>query len=564
MGKLDNQKNTINKSSWQHGKNSIKIFPTTALKGGCMKKLWMSLFTVLLMAGFPMDYFTSVSAQEMDAFSLEDVVVTAERREQSLQEVPISATVFSSESIENKGINDVIDLQQFAPSVAINTYNRSTYINIRGVGIAQSAPTSNPGVAFYIDGVLIPHEQWIAQSFYDIESIEVLRGPQGTLTGQNSTGGAIYARTPAPNFDGLSGYIDQTIADYGWYRTIGAINVPFGNKVAVRVAATKNTTDSFTENIGPSPSEPGSKDLTSGRIAVRFQPNDGMTFDVRYENFVYDTDYNAVKNRNDAVTSDPFTIEEDALSFQNQNGYRASAEARIDFGGDLQIRMLASKFGAKNVDQADGDRTATDLPVPAGLPASGANRAKYPGRVSLTSQPFVTTTAEVNLLNTGDGALQWVIGGFYLDEDSSPVSVLRDNHSVTDFVSSDSDIIAAMTNKSWSGFGQVDYHISEAFEFDLGLRYSNDKQDYTRYAIPGPPPPGCFPCTSTAESNQTTGRLGVKYYLNPESMFYATASKGYKAGGVNLDPRLGVFEPETNKVYELGVKTTLADGQSSF
>ena len=85
-----------------------------------------------------------------------------------------------------------------APSIVINQYNRSAFVNIRGVGIAQSAPTSSPGVAYYINGQLIPHEQFIGQSFYDIASVEVLRGPQGTLTGQNSTGGAIYVTTPEP------------------------------------------------------------------------------------------------------------------------------------------------------------------------------------------------------------------------------------------------------------------------------------------------------------------------------------------------------------------------------
>src|SRR5689334_2547167 len=114
---------------------------------------------------------------------LEEVVVTAERREVSLQDVPASATVLNAESLAAQGVRSVIDIQQVAPSVAINTYNRSTFINIRGVGIGQSAPTSNPGVAYYIDGMFIPHEQFIAQSFFDIDSVEVLRGPQGTLTG---------------------------------------------------------------------------------------------------------------------------------------------------------------------------------------------------------------------------------------------------------------------------------------------------------------------------------------------------------------------------------------------
>lgn len=157
-----------------------------------MKKLWFLGFTVFLIVNFAMGFLSFASAQEdKGEFTLQPVVVTAERRPQKLETVPVSAAVLTGANLQNRGVNNILDLQQVTPSLAINTYNRSTFINIRGVGIAQSAPTSNPGVAIYIDGEYIPHEQWIAQSFYDISSIEVLRGPQGTLTGQNSTGGAI-------------------------------------------------------------------------------------------------------------------------------------------------------------------------------------------------------------------------------------------------------------------------------------------------------------------------------------------------------------------------------------
>src|SRR5690606_10909913 len=276
------------------------------------------------------------------AMVLEEVVVTAERRDVNLQDVPASATVLTASALAAQGIDNVLDLQQAAPSVAINTYNRSTFINIRGVGIAQSAPTSNPGVAYYIDGMFIPHEQFIAQSFYDIDTIEVLRGPQGTLTGQNSTGGAIYVRTPAPSFDGFSGYIDQTAADYDWYRTVAALNAPLSDTVAIRIAGVYDDRGSFSDNIGPSPSEPGSGTDTGARVSLRYQPTEGATIDLRYEYFDRDTGNNAIKNRNLLGTSGPFVIEEDAISFLDQSGYRASLEGRFDLPSDMQLRVLAS------------------------------------------------------------------------------------------------------------------------------------------------------------------------------------------------------------------------------
>jgi iron complex outermembrane receptor protein len=491
---------------------------------------------------------------------LQEVVVTAERREVSLQEVPASATVLNAEALAAQGVDNVLDLQNVAPSVAINTYNRSTFINIRGVGIGQSAPTSNPGVAYYIDGMFIPHEQFIAQSFYDIDSIEVLRGPQGTLTGQNSTGGAIYVRTPAPRFDALSGYVDQTLATDDWYRTIGAVNVPMGGKFAMRLSGVYDKRGSFTKNIGPSPSEPGSGRDLSGRVAFRYAPTDTMYFDLRYEHFDRDTDYNAIKNRNDLVTSDPFTIEEDAISFLDQKGDRASLEANFDLSPRLGLRLQTSYLDAITTDQADGDRTATAPPVPAELPTSGANTALYPGRVSYTSQELRTWVSEVNLLSQGEGALQWVVGAFYMQEES-PVSVLRDNRNTVDFVQSNSSIVTELENTSKSLFAQLDYRFAPSWALDLGVRYSVDEQEYTRFQIPGPPPPDCFPCSSRLKSDEVTGRIGLKYFASDDVMVYATASKGYKAGGINLDPRLPDYQPETNKVGELGIKSTVAQGR---
>lgn len=496
---------------------------------------------------------SSSALAQTTASALEEVIITAERREISLQETPTSATVLTAETLASQGVDNIIDIQQVAPSVAINTYNRGTFVNIRGVGIAQSAPTSNPGVAYYIDGVYIPHETFISQSFYDIESIEVLRGPQGTLTGQNSTGGAVYVRTPNPKMGEFSGYLDQTLGEYQWFRSVGAVNIPFGEMIAVRIAGIYEKRDSFSENIGTSPSEPGSINFMRGvRAAVRIQPTDGMTFDLRYEHFDYSTDYNAVKRRDDTVSSDPFVIQEDALSFLNQDGYRASAEARVDLGATMELRVLTSLMKGDNYDQADGDRRSG---FPAG-PGQG-------GRVGYTAQSFDTKVTEINLLSKGEDNLQWVAGAFYLNE-TTPVAVLRDNTNTFTYTFPSSRIEAEAENTSASLFGQVDYRLTDMFAIDLGVRYSDDQQDYTRFALPGPNPGGnfnCFPCTTTAESAETTGRLGGKMYVGEETMYYLTFSRGYKAGGVNLDPRLGNFGPETNNVAELGIKTTIADSR---
>lgn len=504
-----------------------------------------------LLCGVAMPAFAQTTEGGLDT-----ILVTAERREQSLQDVPISATVLTGEQLESRGVVNLNDIQQVAPSIAINTFNRSTFINIRGVGIAQSAPTSNPGVAYYIDGQLIPHEQFIGHSFYDIETIEVLRGPQGTLTGQNSTGGAIYVRTPNPDFNATSVSGDLTIGNYDRVRMLVAANVGAEN-IALRLAAVHEERDSFTRNIAPNAqSQPGNLNMDAIRANVRMRDTDGrLDLNFRAEYFNVQTDNNALKRRNDP-NPNPFEISEDALSFQDQAGYRISGEARYDVTDSVQARGLVSWQDGYTHDQSDGDRTSTAQGVPAGLPTNSANRALYPGRVANGDTVFKTLIAEANLLSTSDSPFQWVIGGFLMNEDV-PVSLLRDNRNTLNFVTSSSDIITHADNSSYSLFGQTNVFVTEQLELLAGARYSWDKQVYTRFAAAGPAlnPPA----VGTAATESLTGKIGANYHFADDGMIYLSASKGYKAGGVNLTPNTPNFLPERNFVYEAGFKTEVLD-----
>lgn len=483
---------------------------------------------------------------------LEEVVVTAERREQNLQDIPIAATVLSANEIARRGVHNLNDIQSVAPSLSINQVNRSTYVNIRGVGIAQTSPSSGPGVAYYIDGVLIPHEQFISQSFYDLETVEVLRGPQGTLTGQNSTGGAIYVRTPQPEFGEYFGYIDQTLGNYDWSKTVVAGNLGFTDNIALRVAAVRETRDSFTSNRGPSSSDPGNVDMTSARFNLAMRAlDDDLRFNLRGEYFKTDTDNNAVV----PYGQKPFVIHEDGKSFWQQEGYRLAAEVRYALSDSLELRALTSFQDGSNEDQADGDRSATAQPIPAGLPASGANRAIYPGRIGYTDTTFETWVHEINLIG-GEGPLNWVVGGFLLEEEI-PAAVYRDNYNTHDFVSPSpgSEIDTKITNNSKSIFGQVNYFVTDTVELIGGARHSWDRQAYDRFAAPGPDSTG----KTVLETEKLTGKLGVNWHVGDDTMLYVSASKGYKAGGGNLPMGVDSFGPETNYVYEGGVKTTLLD-----
>lgn len=480
---------------------------------------------------------------------LQDIVVTAERRTQRLQDVPIAATVLGADDLVAKGVTNTADLQRVAPSVAINTYNRSTFINIRGVGTAQSASTGTPGVAYYIDGQLIPHDQFLALSFYDLDTIEVLRGPQGTLTGQNSTGGAIYVRTPAPNFTRLSGYVDQTIGNYDNYRTVGAINVPLSENFAVRASATYDDRDSFYTNIGSSRSTPGDNNLLAGRINFAGRSSDGrIQFNLRADAFKSDTDYVAIKRRNDTVSADPFTIQEDANSFQNQRGYRISGEARFPLTDGIDVRVHTGFQNLFSRDQADGDHTTTAPPRP---PASNI------GRVALTTTNYDIVSGEINLLSANPGRFTWVVGGFYFDE-LADVNSQRDNNNTVNFVSSTAGFIIRAHSISKSVFGQAQWGFTDQLELVAGARYSFDKQIFDRLLFNGAIPAGPL-IRSDPSSEKLTGKIALNFKPSRDTLLYASLSRGYKAGGGNVTLGAPSFAPETNTVYEAGVKSTLFD-----
>ena len=486
---------------------------------------------------------------------LEEIVITAERREVNLQDTPISATVLTGDALVKKGVDNVDELQQVAPSLAISTVNRSTFINIRGVGIAQSAPTSNPGVAYYLDGVFIPHEFLIGQTFYDLGSVEVLRGPQGTLTGQNSTGGALYVRSPGVVFSENNGYVDQTFGSDGWSRTVGAANLAIGETAGLRIAGIYENKDGYVENLGPSAGmDPGSSELTSYRMNFAWQPSEKQSYNFRYEAFDYETGNVAIKDRQD-TNPDPFEISYDGRQYLNQKGYRASIEGRWMLNDSLELRALGSKQDAYTKDQADGDRSSTDIPIPPAEPNTGANRLIYPGRVSRARTDYFTDIVEVNLISDNDGGTNWVVGAFYM-EDDVPVELYRDHRNTDDFVSASNTTIVGPENTSKSIFGQIDTELSDSLILNVGLRYSDDEQLFVR-TIAGPD----SGTVGKQDSTATTGRIGLNYYSSSDTMWYGTFSKGYKAGGVNLFGFQGPFEPEENLVYEFGVKTTVSDGR---
>jgi iron complex outermembrane receptor protein len=280
-----------------------------------------------------------------------EIVVTAERRSQSLQKLPTTATAILGKDLERQQMAKVDDLMKSTPGLAINDAGLGKFINIRGVGKSADAPGVAPGVAYYVDGVPVPNQIFLDTPFFDLARVEVLRGPQGTLVGMNSTGGAILLLSQNPEFDHLGGSIEQTIGNYANYRTRAMVNVG-GKTLGLRVVGEAENRDSFFTNVGPATDHPGNVERRSVRATLAFKPQAGLEFYLHGE-------YN--RSRSDGLTgkpvsgdpdpaytfafgpaspSAPFQLARAINTYKNTEYFRVSGEARIDVADAFQLRSV--------------------------------------------------------------------------------------------------------------------------------------------------------------------------------------------------------------------------------
>lgn len=489
---------------------------------------------------------------------LEEVVVTAQRRTENLQNVPISATVLSAASLKSAAVTDLQSLTSQVPGLSIAPpASGQTYINIRGVGQQQTSTTVSDGVAFYVDGVFIPIQRTYVDAVYDIGSIEVLRGPQGTLVGENSTGGAILINSREPEFGTLGGHFEQTLGDYSERRSEGALNLPISDQLAARVAFVTERRSSFTTNLGGAAgltsltnfNQPGNVDTSSVRLQLSYRPIDQLRADLRYETFERKDDGPAIKPLEYSILTtsvyydpvsarlqnSPFTIDTDKAQSTHISGQRASLTVNWDVASFMRIRSISS--------YQDG-RASDSLDVDLGLaPGNGQLNRTFRSKVY---------TQEINLISTGSGPFQWVVGGFYLHTEFPLQAVFSTAASATDPYGARVSVGPALNVAEHTGkaiFAQASYKLLPSLTLTAGARYTQDVSPFN-VTLPNPN-------SVTTKSTQPTWRGAIDWQANENVLVYASAETGYKAGGEN---NVGLpFNPETNTVEEVGIKMTLLD-----
>ncbi len=512
-----------------------------------------------------------VAAQERAAPAVEEIIVTAEKRSERLQDLSQAVTALAADDIDNRGIGSFVDLSGIAPGVTVaKNEGFKTVISIRGVGNeANQNAIANPSVSYHLDGIYVASSSALHTDFLDTERIEVLRGPQGTLFGQNSTGGAINVITAAPDTSAFFGNADISFGNYSLMRARGAVNVPLSDVLALRVSAASQRHDGFSENIVLN-QDLDQADSLSGRVRLLWTPMDRLRFHLTAQ--VHDEDTNGAAQKGILdPTPDPRELAQDSANSFELTARLYSLVAEWDLP-NFTAKSLTSHQDDEIAVVRDNDRNdLASLPpftlVPS-IVAPEINRQK-------------TFTQELNLISSEPlwGRLDWVAGLFYLDTQVDilfheyldfgfdgrfdPISV----EEVRSYALGDYGFISNSKPErdSLSVYAEGTYSLGYSARLIAGLRYTNDEvhSEVTNF----------FGRAGTevlqTRSRQITGRVVLEQDLGEDAMVYGSYTRGFKPGGSNLTfGRESVIAPivvqqtfdrETVQAWEAGVKAHFAN-----
>jgi len=472
--------------------------------------------------------------------------VTAQRRAQSVQDVPLTVNAFDAETLEERQVDSLADVTALTAGVKFSEQSNVGNINIRGVGTALISGGGEGSAAIHIDGVYLPQVKAFALAQFDLGAIEILRGPQGTLYGRNSTAGVINIQSKRPT-NVLSAGVFMGYGNYNLIRGGIYVSGPVADGLNARVYAQKEGRDSYIYN---SLQERRLKDSTSfgGRFALDWTGSPGFESELRYTH---------VRQEGAELVQDAFDESYPILppGFYDFDPYRVSVAGEyagkrgldlvswrntFDIADGIQLVSLSgySNFTSDNLFDVFGSA----IPAP-----------------ETTSTD--TDTYSQELIVKGDtGTLDWLLGAFYMRRD-------EENHTFADF----SNILGSFTiidqesrQTSASVFADATFHLSDATRVFAGARYLKETLDQDLYvaAIVGEDTiVQCAPDMPTQRSRDDafTGRVGIQQDLSDDVMFYGQASRGYKAPGFSQSACGNSFDPETVNALEAGVKSMLLD-----
>ena len=550
----------------------------------------------VLLAGAAMAAFANSAAYAADDHTrIEEVVVTAQKVRTNLQKTPLAVTALSGSTLDRLQIVAPKDLDNIVPGLVVNTTpSNPLAISIRGSGYEGIENTSaQPGVSYNQNGVYIASPISLNANFLDVDTLEVLRGPQGTVLGQNSDGGAINVTTVRPQLGVYTGYADASYGSYNCDRVRIVGNIPIGDTLAIRFAGQQEAHGGWsqaTQVPGTNGNYPLSNEKSlNGRVDILWKPIDRLSLELWAEHYSNDSNGDAYKNLDDP-DPDIRRVTQDFPSKMHQRADNVAVTTSYDLGF-ATAKFIASYQQGKLTGSEDLDK----LDYATALPILGVHDIDV-----VNDRTGHSYTAEVDLASKSGGKFDYVVGAFYLQQRYNeaveeyqynnnaanqaaynagefnfyapfglPVNLSPTNPYYDETADFNGPVAFETRDtqklESWSAYAQGTYHITDRARLTLGGRYTVDNQigviqDYFGLIDRNNGVP--FAVLKTG-FRRATGRAELEYDLTPLNTVYAMVSNGIKPGGANLNPGAVdiplVFAPEKVTALELGSKNEFFD-----
>ncbi|QHD69577.1 TonB-dependent receptor [Sphingobium yanoikuyae] len=531
-----------------------------------MKKIILSSALWPLFVAYPAMAQTASTevdegANSSDQAGVGEIVVTAQRRSENLQKTALAVNVIGGNDLIRSGVSQAQDLSRLIPALKLsNGGGGGTQVTIRGIGSFNGLPFAEPGVATNLDGVYLARSGSSNGLFYDLERVEVLKGPQGTLYGRNATAGAvnIITRKPSRDFELQAG---MEVGNYGKMRGDLAVNVPIEGLGALRVAGVVSRQEGFLES--------GYQDDDTNAVRAQISFDRGGPFTA-----LLSADYSHLGGKGSggvfALSETDFVSPDPRLgpSRDGSNAILQNVSSLIT--GGLNPNLLPPFKEDGFVDITNWGLAATlnydfgGIMLTA-LPAYRRNEAHYlhynGGFPTSSDEYSKATSVEVRLASTDNNAsLQWMLGGYYFNEDL--------NLGLTAFQGAAyGETRPALKTQSLAAFGQVTYALSAAFRLTGGLRYTNEKKSMSGERGFQDPPLGVgFPVTyipliGRIDDDSVTWKAGLEIDAGSASLLYANVATGFKAGGFFSSQPPNTTKPERLTAYTIGAKNRLFDNK---
>lgn len=487
----------------------------------------------------------------------EEIVVTAQKRAENIQDVPISIVAMGTEALQNRGIVSVSDLGSTIPDLQVVAHPNSATsqrIFIRGVGANDDQFTLDPAVAVYVDGVYVARSQGLSADTAEIERIEVLRGPQGTLYGRNATGGAVNIITKSPELGKFRAKQVIGAGNYSQFRSHTLVNIPFGDALALQLAFLRTEKNGFVDNIGTGVKRFGDQRRNSYRAAVRWQPSDNFELNYTYDRSdISDTPIFLAKVPNFPVMGarpkqgSPYVsdLQRNDVTVQGHN-----LTGSWDINDDLTLKSVTGYRKLGNF---------TYMDYHSGVYA--------PNSFLITSfdQSHKQFSEELQLIGqAAGGRLSYILGLYYFDEKADSFDTSRL------LLTNWSDRSLDIHNKAYAAFGQATWRLpfEDRLSTTIGLRYSSDDRKAVMDQWRRSPTGVISGIAPTGNAKRKFDNLSPYFSLAFEPTrdlnFYAKWTRGYKSGGFNTRASsIARFEEgfgeESNTVVEIGAKAELLD-----